>query len=115
MNKLKFSEIVEQKLEYIKKTMETKNIEYAPSEDVLHNFNKGSQLSGKIREEVLWGFALKHLISLMDIIDELNIPTFPSIEKLEEKTTDLINYLILLEACIKEKINLHGNNNNKSK
>ena len=45
---------------------------------------------------------LKHYVSIMDIVDNIE-KELPSIEKLEEKFTDEINYLLLLKALILER------------
>ncbi len=100
-----FNKIVEQRIAKIKETLIEKTKEYATADDRLHNFNKGEQISGKPREIVLWGFALKHYISFMDILDNIEKGILPTEKLIDEKIGDLINYLILEEACIKDKIN----------
>jgi hypothetical protein len=108
MNTEQFDKIVEKRLESIKNTLLVKAKEYAKGdEDRLHNFNRASKVSGKRREECLWGMAMKHLISVMDIIDAMSKDEsyIPSKELTSEKLGDLGNYLILLEACIEDSRN----------
>jgi hypothetical protein len=50
-------------------------------------------------QEALWGMALKHLISVMDLVAG-RLPA--SKATVDEKVGDLINYLILLEAVFAE-------------
>lgn len=86
--------------------------EYARGEDRLHNFNRGAQVAGESRERVLKGFMLKHLISVFDIIDDIDAGKIPSREYVDEKIGDSINYLLLLEASLVDRIE---KSNNESK
>ena len=97
-----FNKVVERRIELIKSSLTSKQKEYSKDNDKLHHFNIGSKITSKPREQVLWGMALKHLISVIDIIDNIN--ELPSESLLEEKVGDMINYLILLEASVKDKI-----------
>jgi hypothetical protein len=102
MNTLEFDEVVEFRIQQIKEILQKKALEYAsPIGDRLHNFNRAAQVTGKRREECLWGMAMKHFISIMDMIDK---PETPTLYMVEEKLGDAINYLILLEASYKNKI-----------
>lgn len=103
MNRKRFDWLVMKKLEKIKQLLIIKGAEYQRNEDVLHNFNRAATISCKTREEAIWGMANKHLVSFLDIIDDVGKGQLPSEELLEEKTSDLINYIILTEASIKEK------------
>jgi hypothetical protein len=108
MNTEQFDNVVSNRLDAIKATLISKAKEYAKGdEDRLHNFNRASKVSGKRREECLWGMAMKHLISVMDIIDAMSKDEsyIPSKELTSEKLGDLGNYLILLEACIEDSRN----------
>jgi hypothetical protein len=46
----------------------------------------------------------------MDILNDIEKGTLPKEEVVDEKIGDLINYLILCEASIKDKINLKNGN-----
>jgi hypothetical protein len=92
-------------LKKIEQTLSQKAKEYAAEGDKLHNFNVGARMTGQIREKVLWGFALKHYISFMDILDDMELGRLPSEAMVDEKIGDLVNYLVLVEASIKDKIN----------
>ncbi len=106
MNSAEFDKIVEERCNKIKEILILKGKEYATDTDRLHNFNRASIISQQSREKALWGFALKHYVSYIDILDNVEKGKLPSIELLDEKIGDLINYLILCEICIKEKIKL---------
>jgi len=96
-----FDEIIEDTLAKIKEVLITKGKEYRRNNDVFHNFNEGARITGQTREEVLWGFALKHFISIQDIKNDIKLGLKkPTKELLDEKYGDLINYLLLEKASI---------------
>lgn len=105
MKEQEFQEVLQQRLKKIEETLGNKAKEYAAEGDKLHNFNVGARITGQIREKVLWGFALKHYISFMDILDNMELGKLPSEAIVDEKIGDLINYLVLVEASIKDKLN----------
>ena len=78
-----------------------KNDEYSRNNDKLHNFKVAGRILNQTPEQALVGMWLKHLVSVFDIVDDL--PNLPPDETLNEKITDSINYLVLLEALIKER------------
>lgn len=104
MTEKEFQDVLTTRLTKIKDILGSKAKEYASEGDKLHNFNVGARITGQTREKVLWGFALKHYISFMDILDDLELGIIPSEALVDEKIGDLINYLILAEASIKQKI-----------
>ena len=81
-----------------------KGNEYHRNDNPLHNFEYGSLIVGKTREEVIQGFALKHLISVLDIVNDISKDKNPSKEITDEKIGDLINYLLLLKFSIYKRI-----------
>lgn len=103
MNKDKFNALINERLLKIEKVLMDKGKEYSTDEDKLHNFNKGAYMTRKTREAVLFGFLLKHIISVTDIIDNLDKGIVPTNSVVDEKIGDCINYFILLEACLKER------------
>ena len=104
MTEKEFQDVLTTRLTKIKEILGNKAKEYAAEGDKLHNFNVGARITGQTREKVLWGFALKHYISFMDILDDLELGIIPSEALVDEKIGDLINYLILAEASIKHRI-----------
>ncbi len=99
-----FNILVENRCRLIQQVLAKKAVEYAANDNRLHNFDVGVQLSGQSRENVIRGMMLKHEISVLDIIDNLKDGIIPTVEMVDEKLGDWINYLILLEASIKDKI-----------
>ena len=103
MDQKTFDKILENRIDLIRKVLASKRAEYANGQDRLHNFTRASLMLGCSRQKALIGMLSKHLISILDITD--NFPkSIPSVEMVEEKIGDAINYLILLEATFKEEI-----------
>jgi hypothetical protein len=98
MTNKEFNIILNQRITSIKKTLLAKGNEYG-STDRLHNFKIAARIDDESPFQSAWGMFKKHLVSIMDIKDGLHHPT-P--EMVEEKFGDAINYLILMEAIIKE-------------
>ena len=99
-----FDELVEQRVQKIKEILQTKATEYASGGDRLHNFKRAA-IVGEITAAVaLKGMLLKHLVSVFDMIDKYDSAagTQFSLDLINEKLGDLINYSILLEALLKE-------------
>lgn len=90
-----YYDAIDNQINLIKEIIETKNNGYASNVDKLSNFNYGAKISGKTAKEVCLGYMLKHICSVMDIINEEK--EF-SKETIEEKFNDFINYIILMYA-----------------
>ena len=72
--------------------------EYA-TEDRLHNFKVAAALEGITQEQALAGMMAKHTVSVYDMCRSGE--KYP-IALWEEKITDSINYLLLLNAMVRE-------------
>lgn len=105
MDTKSFDEVVERALVRSREVLIHKAKEYAQDGDRMHNFNRGAQISGESREKVLKGFMLKHLISVFDIIDNIDKGVIPTREFVDEKIGDSINYMLLLEASLVDRMN----------
>ena len=69
------------------------------TEDRLHNFKVAAALEGKTPEQALAGMMAKHTVSVYDMAESgLAYP----MELWQEKITDHINYLFLLNAIVRE-------------
>ena len=109
MTEQDFDILVQQRVQKIQGTLIEKGKEYRRGNDPLHNFNIAAAVGNTTREKALWGFALKHYVSFIDILNDIEKGTLPKEEVVDEKIGDLINYLILCEASIKDKIENNGN------
>lgn len=104
-----FDEVVKTTLNKCEETLVIKGKEYRRNNNPFHNFEKGVEITGRTREDVIWGFALKHFISIQDIKNDISLGRLPSIEVVDEKYGDLLNYLLIEKASIIDKINKHDN------
>jgi hypothetical protein len=104
MTEQEFDALVEKRLDLTREVLIIKAKEYRRNSDPLHNFNMASKLNNTTREKALWGFATKHLVSFLDMLDDIEKNKLPQREYVEEKIGDLINYLILCEASIKDRM-----------
>lgn len=103
-NTKRFEEVVENRLQQVKETMLVKGREYRRDGNVYHNFDRAAAMLGQTREQALIGMAAKHLVSLLDLSDDVAKGKIPSLEMINEKCGDAINYLLLLEGALKERI-----------
>jgi hypothetical protein len=95
-----FNQVFRDTFDKAARVLLTKAEEYASDEDRLHNFKLASHLTGGTPEQALWGFLVKHLVSIHDMV--LNGKEY-SFEVWDEKIGDSINYLILLKALVEEE------------
>jgi hypothetical protein len=105
MTEEQFQEVVSNRITLINNVLAIKGKEYRRGDNAMHNFNRAAEISGTTREKALWGFATKHLVSFLDILDDIEKGNLPTEDVVNEKVGDLVNYLILAEASIKDKIN----------
>lgn len=110
MNNKEFTKIVENRCEAIKACLIRKGEEYSSNEDRLHNFFEAAKLMRTTPEEALLGFLTKHLVSIIDIIKNVEKGKIPTEETVSEKLMDAENYLILLEALLTERRNMANKN-----
>lgn len=107
MNNENFEKSVSELLSRIEDNLIVKAREYATGDNRLHNFDRGAAVTGQTRERVLFGFALKHLISVMYIIDDLDKGKIPSKHMVDEKVGDLTTYMTLLYASLSDRLSKH--------
>ena len=99
-----FDKILDQQIDSIRKVLASKRAEYAPTEDDrLHNFRKAAALTGQSLAGAAFGMAMKHIVSVADIVEQADRGNTQSMEMLDEKIGDSINYLILIKACLIEQ------------
>lgn len=101
MTQEKFDAILENRIATMRTTLASKSKEYAKGSDKLYNFKRAAQIERTTPEKAWLGMWMKHIVSVIDIVEAPeNIP----VALLEEKISDSINYLVLLEAMQKERI-----------
>lgn len=104
MEAKRFNEILEERVQKTLTVLAQKAVEYAPGMDRLHNFKRAARMTGETPLQVCLGFMVKHLVSVFDIVDGLANSVVVRTAMVDEKIGDSINYLILLEALIRERI-----------
>jgi len=101
MTAQQFDMILEQQIVSIRAVLQSKSSDYATGQDRLHNFKSAVPEFGNTASEVCWGYLTKHLVSVRDLTKGIRTG---SIEMIDEKIGDAINYLILLKAILIEQI-----------
>lgn len=104
MNQEHFITVLEKRIGMIRKVLGVKAAEYARGGDRLHNFKRGAAMFRETPEAHCLQLCSKHLISLLDMVDDLAKGQTANMGQWEEKVGDAINYLILLEALVSERI-----------
>lgn len=95
----KFNKIVEDQLDRIKNMLIKKAGEYNLEEDRLGFFKRAAGLAQITPEQALYGFLLKHIVSVSDMITSGK--DYPK-DLWLEKITDVENYLILLLGLLED-------------
>ena len=102
-----FNDIVLSRMEHCHKTLIPKGEEYSRNGDRLWNFKRAGEKRHCSPSKALQGMAVKHDVSIDDIIDDLDKGIIPSKEMVAEKFGDAHNYLYLQEALIEEAREKH--------
>ena len=100
----RFEQIVDARLAHCQKVLTAKGEEYSRDGDRLHNFKKAGRKLGETPEAALLGMNVKHTVSIDDIVTDLEAGELPTTKALDEKISDAINYLLLLEGLIVERL-----------
>ncbi len=97
-----FEALLESRIDAMRKTLAKKASEYASNADRLHNFKRGAEMLRTSPMKTCAGFMTKHLVSIFDLLEMLDNGVPVGIPVIDEKIGDAINYLVLLEALLKE-------------
>jgi len=100
-----FDRVLSDRLEKIKSILSEKAEEYAADNDRYHNFNVAGRIRNESPESALIGMWMKHLVSVLDLVDWIeDAPAKLTAEIIDEKIGDAINYLILLEGMLYNRV-----------
>ena len=83
--------------------LEVKKHQYATEDDRLQNFKRAGALQDITPEKALRGMMSKHLISISDMVDDLDKDGSPDFDLWDEKLIDTINYCVLLRALLADR------------
>lgn len=100
MKTQQFNQVIEDQLARSSDMLFSKNEAYNPDEDKLKNFKTAADLQGLDVKEALRGMMAKHTVSIYDMCGSAQ--RFAE-EVWNEKITDSINYLLLLQAVVTEE------------
>lgn len=95
-----FEAIIKKQIDESTRLLTMKRAEYFGGVDRLHNFRTVSALTGQPMREVLAGMMAKHTASLYDLLFS---GTTHEKYLWDEKITDHINYLLILQAVLFEE------------
>lgn len=99
-----FDEVVEERIQTIRKSLLTKSKEYARDGERLHNFKAGGSILRTAPETALLGYMTKQFASIVDLVKDVESGAVAPLGVWNEKIGDSINYLILLEALVIERL-----------
>jgi hypothetical protein len=102
VNTKDFDKVVSERITAIQNTLASKGKEYASNTDRLHNFKEAARLEEVNPITALRGMMVKHIVSVNDMCAKYLSGGLESEAMINEKFGDYINYLILLEAMLKE-------------
>lgn len=99
-----FEKRVNDTLKKLKLLLITKGKEYRRENNPFHNFERGSLMTNETREKVLKGFMLKHIISVDDMVDDLDKKILPQEAQVEEKFNDILVYYLIQKCMILDRL-----------
>ena len=102
MDSKTFNELVDYRCAEIERVLAKKADEYARG-DRLSNFKKAAEIQGIRPEQACVNFMMKHIVSIMDLVHDLDDGKSPAESMLDEKIGDAINYLILLDGLFRDR------------
>lgn len=95
MEKKEFDEFVRGILDEVEAKLTAKGKEYNLEKDRLGFFKRAAAMQGGTPEQALYGFMLKHLVSVSDMVRSgMGYP----MDLWKEKLLDIVNYCVLLLA-----------------
>ena len=101
-----FNQVVAERCKKIEAILASKAKEYARV-DRLSNFKKAASAMSNTPEGACVAFWMKHVISINDLTNDIASDKVATLEMWQEKIGDAINYMVLLEALIIERLEHH--------
>ncbi len=98
-----FDMVLKRIIDRTKRTLNSKGGEYARG-DRLSNFKKAAAARETTPEDALAGMLIKHQVSIDDLIKDIGRGKIAPLMIWQEKIQDTINYNILLECLIAERV-----------
>jgi predicted RNA-binding protein with EMAP domain len=111
MNRKDFSNYVDFVKERTSNVLQAKGDEYSYNSGAFENFEEGVSIGlSNTPEGVAWGYVTKHIQSVRALIREVDSGKEDHLtdKLIDEKFGDVINYMILIEAMLKERIQINN-------
>lgn len=95
-----FNNVVKSQLDRIESLLISKGAEYNLDEnDRFSDFKQAAAFTGQTPEQVLYGYLLKHIMSITSMVQSGN--TF-DLAKWDEKAGDIMVYMLLLRGLVED-------------
>lgn len=108
MTSEEFDAVVERRVNLLQDVLKIKGREYQRGPDRLSNFKNSAAILRSTPEDALLGQWAKHVSSIVDLIHDLRRGVVADRVVWDEKLGDAINYLILLEGVVVERLGETG-------
>lgn len=100
-----FRNVLFNRISEMQRVLGDKEKEYALEGDRYHNFKVAGLILNQSPEKALVGMWAKHLVSVLDIVNSIDRGEFTASSRLiDEKIGDAINYLVLLEGMLMNRL-----------
>lgn len=103
MTEQKFNEEVLELQDRMEELLIVKGKEYRRNNNPFHNFERAAELNNSQPALELHGFLTKHLVSYLDMIQDIKNEVPISYKYIEEKLTDIRVYFLLLQIMLKSE------------
>lgn len=100
-----FDDVVDARLRKTRELLLHKGKEYIRDDNPFHNFDRGAEMLRCTPERYLINLVSKQIISLLDMINDIDKGIMPTEAMIDEKTGDVGVYNILLEGLLKRRLN----------
>lgn len=104
----RFREVFNRRILDCEETLLKKAEEYARGGDRLHNFKRAAGALGHTPEAALVGMWMKQVVALTDLVQDIEDSGCAAYSAWDEKIRDVMNYAILLDALVVERIRQEG-------
>jgi len=98
-----FNGLLDRRMSELRVQLVNAGVKYGTEEDRFHNFNREAEIQRISREKSLVGNMSKELVGVLDMVDNFG-KVIPSEAEVDEKGGNVIKYMLLLEAMMKEDI-----------
>lgn len=100
-----FEKVFKERVQKSMNVLVAKSVDYSRGGDKLHNFKRAGALLQSSPEKALVGMLTKHIVSVLDMVDDIDKGKYHPLSIWDEKLGDAVNYLFLLDALIAERNN----------